>query len=130
MKNALQSVNRSLIPKVAILAALIFLIGIFVSHKVAGPMYRIEKSAEAIQRGDLLANFRIRRGDEMRETAGALEDMVETLHDDIKKLKAESTAMDEKINLLVARGSIPKEESARLKEILAGIDSVLSKYKT
>lgn len=130
MKNVLRSVNRSLIPKVAILVALIFLAGIFISHKLAGPMYRIEKSAEAIQHGDLRVNFKIRKSDEMRNVAGALEEMVEVLHEDIKKMKAESIALEEKINLLAERGSIPSEDSRRLKEMLGSIDSVLSKYKT
>ena len=130
LKGALQSVNRSLVPKIIILAALIFLAGIFFSHKLAGPMYRIEKSAEAIQHGDLRVNFKIRKGDEMRDAAGALEGMVGTLHEDIKKMKAESIALEERINLLTERGAIPKEESNRLKEILKSIDSVLSKYKT
>ena len=130
LKGVLKSVNRSLVPKVAVLVALIFLAGILISHKLAGPMYRIEKSAEAIQHGDLRVNFKIRRGDEMRNVAGALEEMVEVLHEDIKKMKAESIALEEKINLLAERGSIPAEESRRLKEILGSIDSILSKYKT
>jgi methyl-accepting chemotaxis protein len=130
LKTALQSVNKSLASKVIILAVLIFLAGIFISHKIAGPMYRIEKSAEAIHQGDLRVNFNIRKGDEMRDTAGALESMVETLHDDVKQIKAESIALEEKINSLTQGGSIPKPDADRLKEILASIDSVLSKYKT
>ena len=130
MKNALRSVNRSLVPKIMLLSVFIFLGGIFLSHKIAGPMYRIEKSAEAIERGDLRVNFKIRKGDEMKDTAGALEKMVESLHDDIKKMKAESIALEERINLLAERGVIPNEDSRRLKEMLGTIDSVLSKYKT
>ena len=130
LKYALQSVNRSLVPKVAILAILIFLAGIFFSHKLAGPMYRIERSAEAIQHGNLRVNFRIRKGDEMRNVAGALEEMVEVLHADIKKMKAELLVLEEKINSLTSRGAIPKKESERLEDILSGINSVLSKYKT
>ena len=130
LKTALQSVNRSLVPKIILLSVLIFLGGIFLSHRIAGPMYRIEKSAEAIQRGDLRVNFKIRKGDEMKDAAGALERMIENLHDDIKKMKAESIALEERINLLVERGVIPNEESKRLKEMLGTIDSVLSKYKT
>ena len=130
LKGVLQSVNRSLVPKVAVLVALIFLAGIIISHKLAGPMYRIEKSAEAIQHGDLRVNFKIRKNDEMRNVAGALEEMVGVLHEDIKKMKAESIALEEKINLLTERGSIPAEDSRRLKEMLGSIDSVLSKYKT
>jgi len=130
LKGALQSVNRSLMPKVLVLSILIFLAGIFLSHRIAGPMYRIERSAEAIRRGDLLTNFKIRRSDEMRKVAGALEEMIGSLRDDIKKIKAKSIALKERIDLLAERGSIPAEESRHLKEMLAGIDSVIKKYKT
>lgn len=130
LKGALQSVNRSLVPKIIILSALIFLAGIFFSHKLAGPMYRIERSADAIRQGDLRVSFKIRKGDEMHDTAGALEAMVEVLHNDVKKMKAESIALEDRINLLAERGAIPKEDASRLKEILNSIDSVLSKYKT
>ena len=130
LKKALQSVNKSLVPKILLLAVYIFIIGIFVSHRIAGPMYRIEKSAEAIRSGDLRVNFKIRKGDEMRGAAGALEDMIESLHDDVKKIKAESAALGEKINSLIARGAIQGDDGARLKEMLANIDSILSKYKT
>lgn len=130
LKNALQSVNKSLAHKILILAVLIFLAGIFISHKIAGPMFRIEKSAEAINKGDLRVNFKIRRGDEMHGTAGALNTMVETLHKDIQKIKAESAALSEKIDSLAAKGAIPKTELESLKIALSGIESVLSKYKT
>jgi len=130
LKYALQSVNRSLAPKVMALFVFIFLAGIFISHKIAGPMYRIERSAEAIQDGDLRVNFRVRKSDEMRDTAGALEDMVEALHDDIVKIKAESLALGEKIKILSEKGTIPAEDSTRLKELLNSINSILSKYKT
>ncbi|MFA5143647.1 MAG: methyl-accepting chemotaxis protein [Candidatus Omnitrophota bacterium] len=130
LKEALRSVNRSLVPKIVILTALIFLAGIFLSHKIAGPMYRIERSAEAIRHGDLRVNFKIRKNDEMKDAAAALEEMVETLHSDVKRMKAESIALEEKMDSLVKMGAIPENEITRLKEILNSIDSVLSKYKT
>ncbi len=88
LHNALKSVNRSLIPKIIILVAVIFLAGIFISHRIAGPMYRFEKSAEAIRNGDLSVNFNIRKTDEMHETAVTLEEMVESLRKDIRQIKA------------------------------------------
>lgn len=130
LKEALRSVNKSLIPKIIILAALIFLAGIFVSHKIAGPMYRIERSAESIHQGDLRVNFKIRKGDEMKGAANALEAMVKSLHDDIKKIKSESVALEDNIELLARKGSIDKKDGEKLKEILGNIDLVLSKYKT
>ncbi|MDD5173210.1 MAG: methyl-accepting chemotaxis protein [Candidatus Omnitrophica bacterium] len=87
LHNALNSVNRALLPKIIILVAIIFIGGIFVSHRIAGPMYHFEKSARAIRDGDLNVNFNIRKTDEMRDVAVDLEKMVESLHDDIAKIK-------------------------------------------
>jgi hypothetical protein len=66
----------------------------------------------------------------MRDTTNALEEMVEGLHDDVKKIKTESAAIEEKVNSLITRGAIQADDGKRLKEMLAEIDSVLSKYKT
>ena len=130
MKNALRSVNRSLVPKVLVLSVLIFMAGIFMSHKIAGPMHRIERSAEAIHQGDLRVDFKTRRGDEMKGAANALEEMLMSLHDDVKKMKAESVALEEKIESLAKKERIEKSDIENLKGILGNIDLVLSKYKT
>jgi len=87
LHNALRLVNRSLVPKIALLIVVIFISGIFISHKVAGPMRRFEKSAEAIRNGDLSVNFNIRKTDEMHEAASILEEMVGSLRADIEKMK-------------------------------------------
>lgn len=115
LNSALKSVNMSLIPKVLALTFFIFLGGIFLSHKIAGPMYRIEKSAEAIRNGDLRVNFHTRKTDEIKETTSVLEDMVESLHKDIKRLK-ELTAELEKGQPQIG--------------IIKEINNLLSKYKT
>jgi methyl-accepting chemotaxis protein len=87
LHNALKSVNKALLPKMIILIAIIFVGGIFISHRIAGPMYHFEKSARAIRDGDLNVNFNIRKTDEMKDVAVDLEKMVESLHDDIAKIK-------------------------------------------
>ena len=87
LHSALKSVNRSLAPKIIIMVIIIFIGGIFVSHRIAGPMYRFEKSAQAISKGDLSVNFYVRKSDEMKHTAVTLEEMVESLRADIEKMK-------------------------------------------
>lgn len=128
LKNALKAVNHSLLPKVAILGIVIFIAGIFASHKIAGPMYRIEKSADAIRDGDLSVSFKTRKGDEMREASTALEEMVDSLQADFAKIKSADDLLDRKI--LAIESQIKKEDVVQLKDIVKVIDGVLSKYKT
>lgn len=127
LHNALNSVNKSLIPKIVILVAVIFVAGIFISHRIAGPMYRIEKSAEAIRNGDLSVNFNIRKSDEMYETAVTLEEMVESLRKDMEKIKESSRYLKESIDSF--SGDMPQGEAKRLKEMAAEIETILAKYK-
>jgi methyl-accepting chemotaxis protein len=127
LKVALEAVNRSLLPKVIVLFVVIFIAGIFISHKVAGPMYRIEKSADAIRGGDLSASFRIRRSDEMKEIASALERMINSLQSDFAKMKAADRALDEKMRDIEPQ--IKREDAVKLKNIIGMINGVLSKYK-
>lgn len=128
LKNALEAVNRSLFPKVIVLAVMIFIAGIFVSHKIAGPMYRIEKSAGAIRNGDLSVSFRMRKGDEMKEASSALEDMVDSLQADFARIKTAGQALDERIGVIESQ--IKEEDALQLRDIVRVIDGVLSKYKT
>lgn len=107
LHNALKSVNRALLPKMIVFIVIVFIGGIFVSHRIAGPMYHFEKSARAIRNGNLSVNFNIRKTDEMKDAALSLEEMVESLRKDISEIKR-----------LAKKG-----DTARINEIL-------SKYKT
>ena len=128
IKDALHSVNRSLIPKVIILFVLIFIAGIFFSHKIAGPMYRIERSAAAIRDGDLRVSFRLRKSDEMKDTAGALEEMVDSLQSDLNKIKTATVTLESKLN--AAAGQMKGQDADTVKRALQDINAVLAKYKT
>lgn len=128
LKNGLEAVNRSLLPKVAVLAVILFAAGIIISHKIAGPMYRIERSADAIRGGDLSVNFKIRKSDEMKEASSALDGMVESLNSDFKKMKR--SCRDLKDGISSAERGLGREDAAKLKDIVSGIDKILAKYKT
>jgi methyl-accepting chemotaxis protein len=127
LREVLKSVNRSLVPKIAVLVFFIFLGGIFVSHKIAGPLYRFEKSAEAIRQGDLSVSFKIRKTDALKSTASTLEEMTESLRSDIEKLKSSGIALSELADSI--KGEISQEKIQRLYAIINDISIALSKYK-
>lgn len=87
LNSMLRMVNESLVPKIAVLVIVIFLSSILISHKMAGPMYRFQKSAEAIRDGDLSVNFHVRKTDEMRDMSKTLDSMLQSLRKDIKEAK-------------------------------------------
>lgn len=125
--DAMKDINKKLIPKLLLLSVAIIIFGILISHRVAGPMYRIEQSAEAIRRGNLRVNFSIRKSDEMKKVSAALNDMTKSLHKDMEDAKKAAAALEVKAGLLTGR--LPDGELKDIRTLAGEISAVLSKYK-
>ncbi len=78
------------------------LLTMLVSHKISGPLYRIKKEIEKLHSGDLTADFRIRKGDQLQELVNSLNQMTAAMQQKVKQLKDSSA----------------KDEIARIKEII------------
>jgi methyl-accepting chemotaxis protein len=68
--------SELLVIPVLLLAAVFTFAGILLSHKVAGPLYRVEKVAEELSKGNLDVKVKFRKGDELHELADALNNMI------------------------------------------------------
>jgi methyl-accepting chemotaxis protein len=71
----LDRTNQHLAPRIVVIILVIGAASVFISHKIAGPMVRIEKSLNSMANGDLTSNFGLRRGDEMKSLSGMLDNM-------------------------------------------------------
>ncbi|MGE5307927.1 MAG: hypothetical protein ACM3OC_02445 [Deltaproteobacteria bacterium] len=49
---------------------------LFVSHKIAGPLYRFKKVTEGLERGDFSRGFKLRNNDQMQDIAEGLNGMI------------------------------------------------------
>lgn len=54
-------------------------LGLLASHRVAGPIYRIRKSMEAVTKGNMDVRIRLRDHDKLVEVADAFNEMMDTL---------------------------------------------------
>jgi methyl-accepting chemotaxis protein len=70
---------------VVLLVMNVVLMGIYFSHKIAGPMYRFEWGLERIAEGDLTLEIRTRRGDAFKDFEAALNKTIKTLHQFVKE---------------------------------------------
>ena len=66
----------------AVLAPLTFLIGLLVTHRVAGPAYNMTRYCESIARGETPGPCRIRTDDELWELCNALNAAITRLRND------------------------------------------------
>lgn len=60
----------------ALLMVTLSLAGVVLFHRIIGPLYAVEKVLRMIADGDLTVYMPLRRGDELREVADAVEQMV------------------------------------------------------
>lgn len=51
-------------------------VGMFLSHRVAGPLYRVERVAEELSKGNLDVSVQFRKSDELRHLADSLNKMI------------------------------------------------------
>jgi methyl-accepting chemotaxis protein len=69
----------------ALMVALIGLLGIYFTHKVAGPIYKMKRLLKQVGQGNLRVDARLRKGDELQDFFDAFTQMVAGLRDIEKK---------------------------------------------
>jgi methyl-accepting chemotaxis protein len=69
----------SLVGGLALMVVLIGLLGIYFTHKVAGPVYKMKRLLRKVGTGDLHVDARLRKGDELQDFFEAFTDMVASL---------------------------------------------------
>jgi len=74
------------------------LVTLFTSHKIAGPLYRIEKDIEAMVDGDLSKPISLRERDEIKPLAESLNQMRENLSKDVTTMKESLFDLEKAVN--------------------------------
>ncbi len=104
---AILSLHKVLWPAVVVIAILVGIQVVFASHRVAGPIYRVERTLEELLRGNFHVRMRLRKGDEFRE----LEDVVNRLAECLQQTREQDGALhDELVRELKAIGSALEKE--------------------
>jgi methyl-accepting chemotaxis protein len=103
----------------AVLAIIIFLtlcnitVGVYMSHKVAGPLFRFIMCAREVAAGNLKIQVNLRKGDELRELEAAFNDMTEKLRGVVReerKQLQDMTAAAELIEAEINKGRMDKDK--------------------
>ena len=76
----LRATNLALIRNLLLISPLVFILGLLFSHKIAGPVYRIEKTLGEIMKGNLGLRIRLREGDELVDLADMINSLTEGLN--------------------------------------------------
>ncbi len=83
----LNNTHKRLFIKYLVLVALIAWASIFLTHKIAGPLYRFQQSCRDVSSGNLSLRIKLRRFDEAQEIAKTFNEMTEKLDQSVKRMK-------------------------------------------
>lgn len=76
----------------------IYKINVKTSHRIAGPVFVIERSLQKIEQGDLNFTLNLRKEDYFHEVTGQLNTTVKSLHDRIEKAQQLAVILQENVH--------------------------------
>lgn len=119
----------------AILVALFF--AIFYTHRIAGPIYRMQEDLKKIAQGKLTTQVKTREKDQLKELESEINKMTERFKHDLQSMKEEWLKLDGKLMKLEeyakAKGLSDSELRQTLEEIKSSKEDIwhrLSLFKT
>ena len=80
-----QSANWVLIFRMLLITPIFVVMGILLSHRIAGPIYRISKYIDSLKAGDYSRDIKLRKKDELKDVAGKLTELCQVLRADKEK---------------------------------------------
>ncbi len=113
---------------------LILYLGLFISHRMAGPIYRLEKCAAQIESGDLSFDVRIRPYDEFQEMASAMDSMVKGLRGKLLEIRGIFSSVRQSEKLVdghLEKNDIEKarKEFGEMVFLIESLEELISEFK-
>ena len=117
--NAVLFINSYLWPWIGLIILLFGILTIFFTHRIAGPMFSLQRTLGRIAAGDLKTRIKFRKGDDFSEMAGELNRMAGTLESLLSEIDGRLTDLSSRVQTL------SKEQvSAAGSELLADVDAM------
>ncbi|MDD4957396.1 MAG: methyl-accepting chemotaxis protein [Candidatus Omnitrophica bacterium] len=101
-------------------AVMTIAVTLFTSHRISGPLFRLQKELERIKSGDLRGSIHIRAKDQLKKTAAEFDELRVELQRSLGTIKSDWEE--------VKRG-LGSADTGKISDNIGRIDSELSKYK-
>jgi len=124
--NAFLLLNRYMWPGIAAIILLFGAVSIFITHRVAGPLFVIERMINQIAGGNLSTRIKLRKGDDLIEFEQSINRMAEKLEASLSELQERARNLS-----AMARDPALDPSSGKQAKVLAeaeGIEKVLAQY--
>jgi nitrogen fixation/metabolism regulation signal transduction histidine kinase len=116
---------------IALVGLLVILFTLLMSHRIAGPLYRIELSLKAAGQGQLNQRIHLREKDEMINLAEQVNGMVLGLNTKLTDIKSKHRLLERDLGLLLERyENLPAEDCLiHAKDLLATSNELLARIE-
>jgi len=112
-----------------LVTAAIAAISVLFSHRIAGPLYRLEKNLDAIASGDLTVSTRFRGMDQLSSLADEMNAMVRSLNHTSRSVMDSAEDLKAAEDALKALLDMEAPPEAELKEAAAALKTSIEKMK-
>ncbi len=90
---------QRLVVLVLVNVIIVFMVSVIYSHQTAGPAYKLEKSIKRITDGDLTFQVSLRRNDNLKELAAALNELLDKFRTTLSKAKSLTDDINDKLGV-------------------------------
>lgn len=125
----LQRANIVLLLRILFITPLVALIGLMLSHRIAGPMYRIERFLREIPEGNYSQRIYLRKRDSLKPLADGINNMLTQLENQRDKERQAVVTAREKLSELKSELEKPSPSINSLKENVDKISEELTLLK-
>lgn len=117
-------VNFRIFLSVILISPMVALVGIFLSHRISGPVYRLERVLEEIASGDLTPHITLRKKDELANLANGINSVTEGLRKTIGAAKSRLDKSEAEISGL-KKALAAKSQDAAIADSLNRVGAAL-----
>ena len=117
----LLELHKSVWPALGSVVAILGVVSIFVTHKIAGPVYRFKRDLSEVCAGNLDISFKLRRRDDLKDLAESLNMVIAELRTCVHTLQqdhASKSACIAKLEALVRDNRIDSDTAKGIIEML------------
>lgn len=96
--------NSTLILRLLLMIPVVIVATMYVSHRVAGPVYRLEKELIQIGEGDLSRRLVLRKNDDLKKMAEEMNNVMDRLDNHFSLIKSHITILEDSLNQVKQEG--------------------------
>jgi methyl-accepting chemotaxis protein len=112
-----RTVNLTLFFRILLLLPFVVIISIILSHRIAGPVFRMKQFLSEVARGDLSSMLTLRKRDEFKGLADAINTMTQNLRDvtgENQEIADKLLATLDEMNVTIKQSSLDKDRLSAL----------------